>query len=364
MSLKKVGLCKYLVTATVRDKKKGYPVSAQKTVRGTRAEAMIVYGKLLEKLRAKVELRSLKVKSVSTFGDALCLYREKLEAAGRGSEGHFKVLDRLQRDLGHVSLEEYPDSLEAYIKAVRASPRRSGGGKPGKSALVNTLIADSRAIFNHLLEMEIIDRNPIRRVRFPIVKLKARNRHLTPEERLRLLGAIESHCPELKPLICYMLAVPSRVSELTTARREQYSDINKTIFVPDSKADISIYKPVPPDMVEYFRSIPVDCPHLFYWRDWRGNYRPWRNLGTTWATILRKAGIEDFHIHDLRHMAATTMLNAGIPKQAVMLIGGWKSDMFGTYYNQDSLVAALDIQGRAQASEKSLQSHYKLYQTV
>jgi integrase len=361
MSLKKVGIAKYLVTATVRDKYKGFPVSAQKTVRGTRAEAMIVYGKLLESLRKRVGSRSLKIKSISTFGDAINLYREKLEASGRGSKSHLRVLARMQCDLGHVPLGDLPDRLESYIKVLRATPARRSS--PSKGTMPNTFINFARIVFNHLLELEIVDRNPIRRVRFPITKLKARNRHLTQEEQARLLAAIKDVRPEMLPLICYMLAVPSRVSELTAARREQYSDINKTVFIPTSKADIAIYKPVPPDMVDYFKTIPVDCPYLFYWKDGRSNYRPWRDISKVWDTILRKAGITDFHVHDLRHMAATTMLNAGVPKQAVMLVGGWQSDMFGVYYNQDSLVAALNIQGGDLAT-KSLQSRYKACQKM
>jgi integrase len=360
MSLKKIGIGKWLVTATVRDKIKGFPVSAQKTVRGSRAEAMIVYGKLLEKLREKAGSWSLKIKHVSTFGDAVALYRDKLVATGRGSKGHLSTVARARSEFGHISLEEFPDRLEAYIKAARYAPKRSG--KPNKGTVANTLTILARAVFNHLLELEIIDRNPIRKARFPTVKVKARNRHLTPEERARLLDTIEKVRPELMPLICYMLVVPSRVSELTTARREQYSDINKTIFIPISKAGISIYKPVPLDMVEYFRTIPADCPYLFYWKDWRHNYRPWVSLSGVWDTILREAGIADFHIHDLRHMAATAMLNTGIPKQAVMLIGGWKSDMFGIYYDQDSLVATLNLQKGGQLNERSLQSHYKTCQ--
>jgi integrase len=40
-------------------------------------------------------------------------------------------------------------------------------------------------------------------------------------------------------------------------------------------------------------------------------------LDRTWQKLLKMTGIEDFHIHDLRHSAATLMVSHGIPLHTV-----------------------------------------------
>jgi integrase len=349
MSLKKLGPAKWWVKASIRDKRKGYPISKQITVTGSRAEAVLAEAELLATLRAS----SLKTTHISTFGDAIEIYRVRLRAMGKGSKCHLASIARIERELGHVSLDELPDRLEAYIKVVNNSP--TWYGKPHKGSAARTFVAIASAVFNLLAETEAIDRNPITKRRFPIKKVKARDRYLTPEERLRLFATIQSTCPELLPLISFLIVVPCRVSEFTTARKEQYSPISNTIYIPDSKADIPMYKPVPEELRGYFNSIPADCPWLFYYLTSHGKYYPWRDFRRTWITVLDKAGITDFHVHDLRHISATDLLTAGNPERMIMDIAGWKTPMLSTYYHKNSFGSAQNIK----FGEASLQSHYK-----
>jgi integrase len=349
MSLKKLGPAKWQVRACVRDKHKGYPVSKQIVVTGSKAEAVMAEAKLLAKLRAS----SLKQIHVSTFGEAVDIYLDRLRAMGKGSAGYFRAFAHIKNELGHISLDEMPDRLTAYLKAMRNGVTQYG--RPPGPAYTNQLVTLVRAVFNVLLDLEIIDRNPITKARFPKAKTKPRTRQLTAEERLRLFNAIQGHRPELLPLVMFMITIPCRVSELTSARKEQYSPINNTVYIPDSKADVPIYKPVPPWMVDYFRSIPDSCPWLFYWTDKDGKYHPWGNFRKTWYSVLRKAGLSDLHIHDLRHVSVTDLIKAGNTKQSVMLYAGWKTDMLHIYYNEEGIQAAQDIRYGA----GSLQNDYK-----
>ncbi len=350
MSLKKLGPAKWRVMVSVRDKNKGYPISKQVTVVGSRSEAVLAEADILAKLRAQVS--SLKTVSVSTFGDAITLYRERLHATGKESHSHMRSVDYIQREFGHIPLVELPDRFESYLRVMMASQTRFG--KKHTGAMSNRLIVVVKAVFNRLVDLELIDRNPITKVRFPMLKLRARDNYLSPEERLRLYSAIQETRPEFLPLVMYMMVVPCRVSELTTARREQYSPINNTIYIPDSKTGVPMYKPVPEEMRGYFISIPDDCPWLFY-KTVNGKYEPWHSYRNAWDAVLRKAGIAKLHVHDLRHISATDLLTAGNPERVIMEIAGWNSPMLSTYYHKNSLVAAQTIRfGR-----EPLQNHYK-----
>ena len=100
-----------------------------------------------------------------------------------------------------------------------------------------------------------------------------------------------------------------------------------------TKNDQGCWKPVPPDMVAYFRSIPTQCPFLFY-RFEKGSYRPLGDFKKAWKRCLRLAGIQGFRFHDSRHISATNLLDNGTPEQVVIAVAGWKTNMLRTYYHR------------------------------
>jgi len=57
-------------------------------------------------------------------------------------------------------------------------------------------------------------------------------------------------------------------------------------------------------------------------------------LSAAWRRALKRAGIEDLHIHDLRHTAATRMALETGNIFLVKVLGGWKNwDMLDRYVN-------------------------------
>jgi integrase len=51
-----------------------------------------------------------------------------------------------------------------------------------------------------------------------------------------------------------------------------------------------------------------------------------RPIGTkAWTTALKRAGIDDFRWHDLRHTFATWHRQAGTPIYELQRLGGWKT---------------------------------------
>ncbi|EGT5207343.1 site-specific integrase [Cronobacter sakazakii] len=44
-----------------------------------------------------------------------------------------------------------------------------------------------------------------------------------------------------------------------------------------------------------------------------------------WNSACRRAGIEDFRFHDLRHTWASWLIQAGVPLSVLQEMGGWES---------------------------------------
>ncbi|MDO2365702.1 site-specific integrase, partial [Escherichia coli] len=47
--------------------------------------------------------------------------------------------------------------------------------------------------------------------------------------------------------------------------------------------------------------------------------------GGSWLSACRRAGIEDFRFHDLRHTWASWLIQSGVPLSVLQEMGGWES---------------------------------------
>jgi len=352
--IKKISTNLWQIKVSVRVSGKVEPVKKQERFIGTKTEAECRQAEIIGQFKECGSLAYSPV--ISTFKEAADLYITKLIAEDRFSAGWRGWVEFVVGQLGHLPLDVVPDHFAAWtLNRARTLYR----GKRRAAATLNRPVQVVRAVFNHLLALEYIEHNPITKIRFPKYKEKPRDRTLTQEERLRLMNAIRKRRPEMIPLIQYMLLVPCRVSELLKARREQYNPFTNTIYIPDSKAKIPINKPVPEGMTEYFRSIPDDCPWLFYWKDGRGNYRRFVSIQHAWQDSLKIAGLTDVRVHDLRHISASDLYEAGNPERMINGIAGWKTNMLKDYWHKDSLRDAQSIQFKRSAEPPAVEYLHK-----
>jgi integrase len=63
------------------------------------------------------------------------------------------------------------------------------------------------------------------------------------------------------------------------------------------------------------------------------NGKPFRNFRATWKQALAKAGVEDYHFHDLRRTATRNMALAGVPEKHIMQVTGHKTRYMLDRYN-------------------------------
>ncbi len=198
-------------------------------------------------------------------------------------------------------------------------------------ASVNRHLATLKKAFNLAVrEWEWCQRNPVLSVSMEREN-NGRDRWLTVEEEGRLLAACG---PWLRDLVQFALGTGMRMGEILSLSWRGVDLIRRTAMVFQSKNGER-------------RTIPVNQTVLHILKE-RGTLRSLRtdvvfpskthtpleggHLRRAFRVALKKAKIEDFRFHDLRHTFATRLVQAGVELYKVQRLLGHKSPMMTQRY--------------------------------
>jgi integrase len=189
-----------------------------------------------------------------------------------------------------------------------------------------------------------VDRNPTRGIpRKPLNN--ARERFLSAEEAKRLRKAVaESANSQLQHIVGLLLLTGARVSELLHAEWRHVDQQRRVWFIPISKTGRSRHVPLSQAAMGIIEQLPTfaGCSYLVPNPKTR---KPFTDLKRPWETARNKAGLPGLRIHDLRHSAASFMINAGIDLFAVGKVLGHAnhaSTMRYSHLTNDTLRAAVE----------------------
>ena len=203
----------------------------------------------------------------------------------------------------------------ATIDAITEEKLASGCS----NATVNRTLALLRAILRKCAnEWEWLDRAPqVRMLREP----RRRIRFLTREEAQRLLSELPEH---LADMAVFSLATGLRAANVTGLEWKQVDLARQLAWIhPDqAKARRAIAVPLNAEALAVVsKQVGKHRTHVFSFRG-----KPVRWVSTkAWHAALKRAGIEDFRWHDLRHTWASWHVQNGTPLYALQELGGWES---------------------------------------
>lgn len=167
-------------------------------------------------------------------------------------------------------------------------------------------------------EWEWIDEIP--KIKF-LKEDNERVRFLSNKEVNRLLSELPDHT---RAMVIFSLATGLRKSNVTNLKWDQV-DLNKKhawVTASESKNNTSLPIPLNSDAIDVLNS--QIGKHQTYVFTYKGN--PVQSVNTkAWKNALSRAGIENFHWHDLRHTWASNHVKAGTPLYELQKLGGWKS---------------------------------------
>jgi integrase len=114
-----------------------------------------------------------------------------------------------------------------------------------------------------------------------------------------------------------------RRGELLGLRWENLDVRNRMIRVEKTKNGERRDVPMTDRVFDLFQGIPrrLDTPYVFAGEDGR----PQEYVKTAWGSALRRAGIENFTFHDLRHTFASYLVMGGVDIRTVQTLLGHKS---------------------------------------
>jgi integrase len=261
------------------------------------------------------------------FKDLAKWYLELTEVKAKRSYAKDQMhCKRLLAQFGHRFLKDItPSMVEAYKqkRLVENSHRR----KPTKPATVNREVTTLKTIFNKAMKNGKAERNPAQGVKL-FKENNERDRILSPEEYSRLLA----HCPaHLKPIVKVAYLTGMRRGEILNLTWGQV-DIKQGLIKlsgEDTKTNEGRLVPLNRELVEMFKAMPRGFPQapVFTYQG-----RSMAEMKRSFTNACKKADIEDFTFHDLRHTFNTNAYRAGVPIPTIMKITGHKSmAMFRRY---------------------------------
>lgn len=136
-------------------------------------------------------------------------------------------------------------------------------------------------------------------------------RFLKPAETQRLKQAVEdSPNPMLKYIVALLLLTGCRKRELLDAKWDEV-DLDKKVWrIPTTKTGKPRHVPLSEDAIAVLKQVPrfAKCPYVV---PNPKTLMPFQSIFNSWNSARRAAKLPDVRIHDLRHSAASNLVNAG-----------------------------------------------------
>lgn len=283
-----------------------------------------------------------------TIRQAITRYTKEVTPTKKPSTQKRELItaDQVISSLGKYTLTSLNSEIVANYRDKRLAE--------GKSS--NTVRIEL-ALLSHLYTIAIrewrlsITSNPVLNVRKPSPGA-GRNRRLNGDEEELLFKACASHPnPFLLWIVKLALYTGMRRGEIISLTVDQVNIDKRTIFLRDTKNDDNRTVPLMHDAYKVIIEAlkyplrPDDTNLIFYGEPGKEGKRNPYTFNKVWSNTLKKAGLEDFKFHDLRHEATSRFVEAGLSDQQVSAITGHKSMQMlrrYTHLRNEDLVALLD----------------------
>ena len=210
---------------------------------------------------------------------------------------------------------------------------------------INRNLNSLRAVFSLALEKEMINENPLKKVKNIKAPDNERMRHLSAKEETQLRDALRKrnaqllihfvtdHTPiygdHIEPITLIALNTGMRRGEIFNLRWEQVNMDSKiiTVAAETSKTSKARHINMNNESHRVLEDWGKDKPQtgLLFPSTKSGGQKPLVTIKTAWGKLVESAEINDFRFHDLRHTFASNLVMRGAPLYMVQKLLGHSS---------------------------------------
>lgn len=228
----------------------------------------------------------------------------------------------LLKDVTPPLIAEYRDKLlnEPMLKKGEKTPRMLS------NATVVRYLASLSVCFSYGIEdLGWAEDNPIRNIKKPKPE-RGRVRFLSDEERNTLLQACEaSNCKYLHSVVVLALLTGARLSEIMGLRWQDIDFKRRTLLFEETKNGERRSVPLARQAYDILHGMSkvrrIDSPFVFA----RDDGKQPKDIRKQWEKAVKKAALENFRFHDLRHTAASYLAMNGASLLEIADILGHKT---------------------------------------
>ncbi|MCK4333648.1 site-specific integrase [candidate division WOR-3 bacterium] len=201
------------------------------------------------------------------------------------------------------------------------------------SPTVNRDLSLLSSIMEYVLELDLIQENPVRKVK-KLRESPGRERYLTTDEIKRLLDACKvlgerkgvGHNPILYEIVLTAILTGLRKGNLQNLKWSQVDLENGNIVIPagEYKNRKPLYFPINPCLQEILSGLRHNYPYAEYvfckadgteYGDWKRSFN----------TACEIAGLKDVRFHDLRHTCGTLLNMLGTNQYTIRALMGHRT---------------------------------------
>ncbi|HSE58524.1 MAG TPA: site-specific integrase [Nitrospiraceae bacterium] len=248
------------------------------------------------------------------------------------------LANHLLASFGDLTLVQVRPAFLAEYKARRRKEEAS------PKTINSELTLLSHAFELAMKEWEWANHNPVKKVS----REKVHNlieRWLTPEEEKRLLEASPTW---LREIILFAIHTGLRQSEILNLQWDRVDLFRRTITLLEQKNRCKDTLPVNATALEILkaRARVRSASTEYVFHNEAHHRRDARDLLRAFYPAMKKAKIERFRFHDLRHTFATRLVQAGVDLYTVQKLGRWKTIsmvMRYAHHHPESLRAGIEV---------------------
>jgi integrase len=230
-----------------------------------------------------------------------------------------------------------PMMIETFKRERLATPTKhdkEDRPRPRTPASVNRDLACLSKILSMAFDNELIDSNPMRRVRM-LKESPSRERFITAEEEKRLFAQLTGRRDHLRSVVTIALNTGMRRGEILALQWEHVNFLARTIFIARSKTGRTRTIPMNDIVFKELIRLKQDAgPKDFVFSNARTGVNI-DSIKTGWRNACEKAGLVNLRFHDTRHTFATRLRANGIHEWDIRdLLGHASARMTSVYTHQ------------------------------